>query len=542
MRLESLCPAPAAWRICRMTPEQDRIVFYLEPVRTVVACPVCGTDSRRIHSRYRRRPWDVPWGQQPVPLVVDARRFFCDALECPRRIFVEPFPGVLAPYARQTERWRQAILALAHASSAEMAARVAWLLGYRASPDSLIRRQRAEHFVVPSPRVLGVDEFALCRGRTYGTLLVDLERRQPVAVLEGRTAEPLSKWLLVHPTVAILVRDRAGAYALAGRQAAPDALQVADRFHLVCHVSDALNALLHSRQWYHPAPVPQPAGLLPRAAPITVHLAETPPQARQPTPRKCDVWEAVQQRRGLGQSLRQIAHALGLDRRTVRKYLAADQPPAYPTRRPRPTQLTPYLGYLAERWVQGCHNARRLYHELVQRGYRGSESMVRVIVRPWRTGQPASRQELPASRLARLLLQPAGRLTEADQQALEGFLDANPRLAQGYQLKTRFQTLLAERDLAALDQWLQVAETSELPAFQSVARSFRQDYDAVRAALTTPWSTGQCEGQICRVKLLKRLGYGRAKLDLLGQRILHRIIAPFQRAGTDVQVQEPSAA
>jgi Transposase/zinc-finger of transposase IS204/IS1001/IS1096/IS1165 len=322
MLLESLCPASTAWRICRMTAEQDRIVLYLEPVRAVVACPVCGTDSRRVHSRYQRRPWDVPWGQRPVQLVVDARRFFCDAPECPRRIFVEPFPGVLAPYARQADRWRQAMLALAHASSAEMAARVAWLLGYRASPDSLIRRQRAECFVVPSPRVLGVDEFALRRGATYGTLVVDLEHRRPIAVLEGRTAEPLSKWLLAHPTVAILIRDRAGAYALAGRQAGPDALQVADRFHLVRNVGDALKALLHSRQWYHPAPVPQPAGSLPSTAPITGRLAETPPNARQPTPRKRDVWEAVQQRRGLGQSLRQIAQGGWLHRRAVRRYVA----------------------------------------------------------------------------------------------------------------------------------------------------------------------------------------------------------------------------
>lgn len=106
MLLESLCPAPAAWRISRMAPEQDRIILYLEPVRTVVACPVCGTDSQRIHSSYQRRPWDLPWGRWLVQLVVHARRFFCDHPACPRRIFVESFPAVLARYARQPERWR----------------------------------------------------------------------------------------------------------------------------------------------------------------------------------------------------------------------------------------------------------------------------------------------------------------------------------------------------------------------------------------------------------------------------------------------------
>jgi transposase len=259
MRLEPLCPEPATWRIARIASEGDRVVVHLEPIRTTVACPVCATPSRRVHSRYQRRPWDLPWGRWPVQLVVRVRRFFCDAPTCLRRVFVESFPQVLTRYGRQTERWRQILLELAHASGAEKGARLAGWLGYVASPDTLIRRQRQESFVFPTPRILGVDEFALRRGCIYGTLLVDLERRQPIAVLEGRTAEPLIQWLQVHPTIAVLVRDRADAYALAGRVAAPDALQVADRFHLVRNVSDALTTLLHAHRWRQPAITVQPA-------------------------------------------------------------------------------------------------------------------------------------------------------------------------------------------------------------------------------------------------------------------------------------------
>jgi transposase len=536
MHLESLCPAPTTWRISRMAPEQDRIVLSLEPVRTVVACPVCGTDSRRIHSRYQRRLWDLPWSRWPVQLVVYARRFFCDHAACPRRIFVEPFPAVLARYARQTERWQQVLLELAHGCGAEMGARLARGLGYLASPDTLLRRQRAELLSFPLPRILGVDDFALRRGSTYGTVLVDLERHQPIAVLEGRTAEPLLKWLQTHPSLAVLVRDRADAYALAGRLANPDIMQVADRFHLVRNVTDALKTLLRSRRWDPPGTGPQHELGPPASATAPVSPTAAPCQVPQPTARKRAVWEAVQQHRNLGQSLRQIAQALGLDRRTVRRYLAADRPPVYPVRRPRPTQLTPYLGYLAERWAQGCHNARRLYHELVQQGYRGSASMVRVVVRPWRARPPDSPPTPTSVRLSRLILQPAERLTEADRGTLEGFRHANPLLAQGYQLKTRFQTLMAQRDPLALEPWLQEAETSDLPVFQTLARSFRQDADAITAALTTPWSTGQCEGQICRVKLIKRLGYGRAKVDLLRQRILHRLPVPVR------PVESPAAA
>jgi transposase len=371
---------------------------------------------------------------------------------------------------------------------------------------------------------------------------VDLERRQPVAVLEGRTAEPLIQWLQAHPTIAVLVRDRADAYALAGRVAAPDALQVADRFHLARNVSKALKTLLHARRWHQPGTGLPPAPLAHTPGPPTVSPADAPPQASQPTPRKRAVWEAVQRHREVGRSLRQIAYTLGLDRRTGRKDLAADQPPVYPARRPRPTQLTPYLRYLANRWTQGCHNARQLSHELVQRGYRGSELMVRVVVRPWRTRPQAHPSVVTPAQLARLLLQPAGRLTEAERDTLDGFLHANPLLAQGYRLKTRFHALLAERNVEAFEPWLHEAEASDLPSFRSLARSFRQDAGAIRAALTTPWSTGQCEGQICRVKLLKRLGYGRARVDLLRQRILHRMAAPLTRAGHELQGQQQVAA
>jgi len=309
MSVEALCPAPATWRITAMALEQDRIVWSREPRRNVASCPVCATPSRRVHRRYRRNPWEVPWGLWPVPRLVQARRFFCDAPTCPRRIVVEPFPRVLARYARQTARLRHVLLELAHASHAEMAARRARWLGSVTSPDTRMRCQRAAPINPPSPRVWGVDAFALRRGCTSGTLLVDLERRPPVAVLEGRTAEPLRKWLQDHPTVAILVRDRAHADALAGRLAAPDALQVADRVHRLRHVSEALKALLPSRRWHPPATDPQPE-LSPHASTtLTVSPTDTPPKAMQPTPRTRAVWEAVQQRRGLGQSLRQLAPA-----------------------------------------------------------------------------------------------------------------------------------------------------------------------------------------------------------------------------------------
>jgi transposase len=288
----------------------------------------------------------------------------------------------------------------------------------------------------------------------------------------------------------------------------------------VRNVNDALKQLLHSRRWSRPSShMDTTASPIERATLPDEHIDRH--GEPRPTPTKQARWEAVRERRSRGQSLHAIATALGMNRKTVRRYLAADHPPVYGPRRPRPTKLTPHLSYLRERWVQGCHNARRLYRELVGRGYTGSESQVRTVLGPWRSAQAPPPRRAPP--LHWLVLRPSRRLTSSQKDDLEQVLEANPVLVLGYHLKESFHTIMAQQDVRALDHWLQEAAASQLAPFQAVARSFRQDYDAVKLAFTTPWSTAQCEGQICRVKLIKRLGYGRAKLDLLRQRILHRV-------------------
>lgn len=306
---------------------------------------------------------------------------------------------------------------------------------------------------------------------------------------------------------------------------APAAVQVADRFHLVHNISDALKELLRSRRWEAPAPTIE-AEVAPSVPPAALPGHVSPDREPEPTPRKRALWEEVQKRKDVGQSHSAMARELGVNRKTIGKYLRIEQPPAYGPRPKRGTKLTPYLPYLRQRWEEGCHNARWLHRELLARGYSGAETRVKEVVRPWRREAPPQLQRnRSSSDFYWLVLQPSRRLTDRDQPELARILEANPILAQGYHLKESFQHLVARRDVKGLDSWIETAGQSPLPSFQSLARSFRQDYAAVRLALTTPWSTGQCEGQICRAKLIKRLGYGRAKLDLLRQRILHRFAA-----------------
>ena len=508
---------PQFWYISLVELPGDRIVVHTEPLRRAVPCPECGTVSSRVHSRYQRRPRDLPWSQWPVQLVVHSRKFFCDEHQCAQRIFVERFPGALERYAHQTERFHKALLELSYVTSAEAASRIAKALGYPTSPDTLIRRQRGERFITSTPRVLGIDEFSMKRGRRFHTLMVDLERHCPVDMVEDRAVEPVARWLLEHPGVQIISRDRAEAYAQAARKGAPDAIQVADRFHLVRNVYDALKKLMRSRRWD-----------------VTVSGTDTVESlgdlesmvASQPHPTAAmrSLWQAVQQRKHQGMSIRAIAKELGIHRQTVRKHMASDSPPTYIRQAPRHTKMTPFLPYLRERWDSGCRNARRLYNELREQGYCGKYTQVKDTVRPWRTTEnepsPTRRIELWP-----LLLPSHDKLDGDQQKDLERLLAANPLLERGYALKERFLGMARERAADELDQWLADSEDCGIKEFAALSRSFRTDYQAIKAGLTLPWSTAQCEGQITRVKLIKRMGYGRAKPDLLRQRVLHRSVA-----------------
>ncbi len=303
-------------------------------------------------------------------------------------------------------------------------------------------------------------------------------------------------------------------------------MQVADRFHLVKNVSDALKELLSSRRWK-----------MPEAESVLTGDANTPenthgdmsPKLPSHSTRKMVLWEAVKEEKAKGKFIRAIARELGINRKTVRKYIDLEHPPVYINRKPRQTKLVPYMSYLQQRWNQGCHNARVLAEELMERGYKGGYTQIKDAVRPWRS----KKKELKAPSVHHktqpfrpwLVIRPYSKLNNSERRELGRMFEINPALAEGHRLKENFGRILAQRDVNALDIWLKDAYESGLKPFQSLAKGIHKDIDAVRLALVLPWSNAQCEGQNCRIKMIKRQGYGRAKLDLLRKRILHRVRA-----------------
>jgi len=478
-----------------------------------------------VHSTYQRKPLDLPWAGLPTRLIIRARRFRCQNALCPQRIFTEPFPGLLARYARCTERAKALLRQLAIDQGGEAGARAVKAMGLPQSAATLLRLLIATPCSMPTPYVLGIDDVALCRGQRYATQFYDLQRHRPVDLIEGRQAQGVADWLRQHKGVQIIVRDRAPAYAKGAREGAPQATQVADRWHLLHDAGQALDELQRQRRKEGSAAFQQPQGSL--------EALRAPPEGWQrlfrgegPVDHKTQWrlarlrrWEQVRAMRAAGRSIAGIARALGITKGTVKDDLAENLPPADRRYPQCPRKLSPYIEYLRMRWEGGCRNALQLHREIQAQGYPGKAWTVRVALAGWRQFDEPKRAA-PTRHVRWLLLRKPAQLKEDERKTLEQVLGADELLAKGHALLQQFREVVAKRDVAGLQRWLIEAQGSGLAPFESLANGILQDIAAVRAGLVLPWSIGPLEGQNNKFKLIKRQGYGRAKLPLLRQRQL----------------------
>ena len=526
------------------------------------ACPDCHTPSARVHSRYTRRLRDLPVAEHPVRLRVAVRRFRCLTPTCPRRTFTERLPALAPSHAQRTGRLTETIRVLGGEAGGEAGARMATRLRMPLSGETVRRiLRRTPAPTQPLPRVLGIDDFALRKGRVYGTILVDLEQHRPVELLPERTAEVVATWLRDHPGVEVITRDRAQDYARGAAAGAPAATQVADRFHLLCNLREVLERYLQritpalrrvlASEPTAPAvtsetPVATSTGPTLPGSPapgaiIAQSTSEATPMTR-PVPRygrsprlqqeqsarhaaRVHRYAQVKSRFAQGQSLRQIAAACGLDTKTVRGWVRSETLPLDQRGYRGAGKIDPYISYLQTRLAEGCTNQSRLWREMQTQGFTGTRSLVAKWIHAHSQHTPVTplpmAPQLPAARqLAWLILQPAAQRT-TDAQALWERLQQHAELQEVAALVHQGTLMIRQRQVDALDSWLQTCHASPSVEIQNFVDVLQRDYAAVKAALTLPWSNGPVEGHINRLKLIKRSGYGRMKLDLLRQRVLY---------------------
>ena len=539
---------PQALALESLTLKDTQVVLVVKTIQPIASCPKCHHPSSRIHSRYQRTVADLPWQGVTVQLQLLTRRFFCTDKKCVRRIFCERLPRVVAAYSRQTVRLNDALHLIGMMLGGQPGALLALKLGMPISPDTLLRRIRLRQLPMNvTPRVLGVDDWAWRKGHRYGTVLVDLERQRPIELLPDREASTLTNWLVAHPGVEIIARDRSKAYESGIKQGAPTAIQVADRFHLLQNLAEALAltfgahtqalktvAVTHSLS---SVTSPENTTLVPVLPPQPMPKEQRIAQERR-LRREADyqqVWELHR----AGWLAPAIARQVGIGKTTVFRYLRSSTFPERQGRRDcgRSRLLDPYKDYVLQRWNDGCHDAKQLFGEIEAQGYSGSYDTVARYTRRFRTVQGTqhrkrrrSIKQLPkVSEPQKLSLTPrrAAHLVlrrpenwEPDDEQLVQCMAQHPELAQAIQLAQNFAFLVRQRQPSQLDSWLEQALGSQLSHFHRFAKRLQEDYDAVKAGVTLPWSNGQTEGQINRLKMLKRQMYGRAGMKLLERRFL----------------------
>ncbi|MFJ9953594.1 ISL3 family transposase [Kitasatospora sp. NPDC091207] len=509
--------------------EAELVVLRVRAETVGVACPDCGSVSSRVHSRYVRRLADSAVGGRPAVIELRVRRFRCLDGSCPRVTFVEQVAGLSYRHGRQSVGLRAVLESVALMLAGRAGARLAGSLAVAASRSTMLRLIRALPDPVPStPRVLGVDEFALRKGHVYATILVDIETRRPVDLLPDRTAATVAGWLAEHPGVEIICRDRSPAFAEAGRLGAPEAVHCADRWHIWHNLVEAVErTVVRNRALLREPPDEERAGTQSTldTAKLTTAVPAEPRRSGRLSDRVRQQHAAVHALLGQGRGHRPIARELGLARNTVSRLANAATPDELLVGRwtGRTSILDPHKPYLHQRWQEGCTNGTRLFAELCELGYQGGTTVVRQYVRQLREAFPLAdppRRPTSVRDVTSWLTRHPDSLTEEQSQQLKAILARCPELDRTARHIRSFAELMNNRHGHRLIRWIADVRADDVPALHTFTAGLHQDLDAVTAGLTMPYSSGAVEGHNNRIKMLKRQMFGRANFDLLRKRVL----------------------
>jgi transposase len=540
-------PLPSTLGIDSVEQHSQTVVVHLSATSPTAPCPRCETPGSRVHSRYLRTIADLPCVGQRLVLKLLVRKWVCPASSCSQRIFAERFPGLVQSYARMTDRLKEALQSVGITTNGADGARLFARLSMPTTGKTIIRRVIG----LPLPadtsvRVAGIDEWAWKKGSHYGTILVDLEQRRVAALLPERSEETAAAWFATHPEVRWIARDRGKIFRDAATRGAPQAQQVADRFHLQQNLAEALKGFFQRNAHVLKITTRSLSG---QTLPVP-----TSPKARQTDQasqhyhatrimRHQLVWELFH----AGHPKEEIARLVGISSRSVYRVLSQEQPPARLRRHHTRHLVDPYISYLARRWNEGCKTPAQLYEEVVAQGYTGSKRSLQRVLHQFGTlkGQPITRQTatlakiLSARSAALSFVRAPGSQTKDQKAFIEQVCQVDPTVAAVYQLAQDFGQLLRKREgKSRLEHWKVAVYASGVKELTSFADGLADDAVAIANACTEAWSNGMVEGFNHKLKWIKRSSYGQAGFPLLQRRVL---LHPAAQKPVDKE-QRPASA
>lgn len=508
-------------------------VIQAQSTATSGICPTCGCPSTHGHGWHQRQPQDLPCIGDNLRLQLTVRRFRCANSTCPQKTFVEQFPDWLPRYARRTDRLTKLKRNIGFEVSAESARRILGYMRVVTSGDTVLRVvKRTEIIRNTSPRVVGLDDWAIRKGHRYGSIMVDHETGRVIELVKGRLDEDIKPWFAAHPEIEIVTRDRSTDYRKGLDAAAPQATQIADRFHLLMNLRQlaqeiAADAYKRLKQ------LPVPDDL---RAKCPVYARTNSEQRRMDASRqkRLDLYNEVQRLKAQGLRVSNIAQYLQRNYTTIRGYFRAETfPERMPGRAPH-SILMPYVDYLDQRFAAGCTSPSQLLQEIQVQGYPGSISLISKWLKAKRilagedpivvqTGLAITNSSaiLPSAyKMSWLLVLDPDKL-DADSKKMLAHICSDDTVQHFHELAQDFRGFIQQRSVSAFDAWLDTADQSPLKDVRNFAKYIRAEYIFVRAALEYEWSNGHTEGQVNRLKFIKRQMYGRASFELLRQKVLY---------------------
>ncbi|MGY1423665.1 ISL3 family transposase [Bacillus cereus] len=486
-------------------------VYILKSIRKSCPCPSCGKSSSRVHSRYTRVVQDLAIQQTSIHLQLQVKKFFCDSPACSTQIFTERFAW-LQSYQRKTNRLQELLQKIVLSANCTTASKVTESLGVHASHDTLLRLlYKIEPPTQQNLLNIGIDDFAFKKRNRYGTLIIDQDTNRPITILESRTKEDVVKWLKQHPNIQVVSRDGSTSYASAISEALPHAQQVADRWHILKGLFDALKESLNQ---YVPADWKK----------IEYMQSDEP----IPVVRKTDslreshekrVWKRSQQVQELfqqGKKIAWIARSMKLSRGTVYTDLQRKQKPDLR----RSSILNSFLSSI-QKWNTEEKTVDEMEELLREMGYKGSRSTLNTCVAQIRREQGLGKTTLKVSRTH--LLRSIWGETEYEEwknRIPEIFRTEFPKLQKVHRMIQDFLSIVREKRAESLVNWLITYKNMPFPAIQKFMNYVEKDIKAITVACSLAFSNGITEGHINRLKTIKRMMYGRASSKLLTQRVL----------------------
>lgn len=445
-------------------------------------------------------------------LFIKSRKFFCTHLSCEQKIFTERPPDWYESYARQTSRLHNFLRHLAFSLSAEAASRLSISFGIPTSADTFLRIVRKEVIPIPTDfSIIGIDDWALKKGHRYGSIICDLTTRKPVALLESRRVEDVKEWLRHYPEVRAVSHDGSLEYAKAITEGTTNAIQITDRWHLFYNLSRKIDQFL--KKTFNKT--------------ITVMVTEKPNEetsgSNSQTKSEKKKWKLVQELKKSyheGIQISTLSRMYGLDRKTVRKYLLLDKPMRHERKSHHSADL--YRELILE-LMEKPLSAPLIYNIFRKGGYTKSLSTLRDYMLHLKKKND---RDIPIyKRLARNRVYEyiwgKERASPDETKLINQLIQKHPWLREVRSLLLAFQQVMKDRKyLSHLKDWVTAAANSSISEFQQFSAYLKSDWEDVQNAYLSKWSNGPVEGQVTRIKLIKRQMYGRANYDLIRQKVL----------------------